>query len=102
MKMKMKNIFIGMAVALTSVFSYGQIDRSKAPVPGAAPEINIADPVVFDLDNGMKVILSTNNKIPKVSFNLVMGSDPRLEGDRKSVVLGKECRCRWSAYDYKR
>src|SRR5690554_7333295 len=67
MKMKMKNIFIGMAVALTSVFSYGQIDRSKAPVPGAAPEINIADPVVFDLDNGMKVILSTNNKIPKVS-----------------------------------
>ncbi len=85
MKMKMKNIFIGMAVALTSVFSYGQIDRSKAPVPGAAPEINIADPVVFDLDNGMKVILSTNNKIPKVSFNLVMGSDPRLEGQKAGL-----------------
>jgi len=83
--MKMKNIFIGMAVSLTSIFSYAQIDRTKAPVPGPAPEINIADPVVFDLDNGMKVILSTNNKIPKVSFNLVMGSAPRLEGDKAGL-----------------
>ncbi|HLW30213.1 MAG TPA: insulinase family protein [Brumimicrobium sp.] len=81
----MKNIFIGMAVSLTSIFSYAQIDRTKAPVPGPAPEINIADPVVFDLDNGMKVILSTNNKIPKVSFNLVMGSAPRLEGDKAGL-----------------
>ncbi|HLV42668.1 MAG TPA: pitrilysin family protein, partial [Brumimicrobium sp.] len=81
----MKNIIIGLAVMLTSIFSYGQIDRSKAPVPGPAPEINLAHPIVFDLDNGMKVILSTNNKIPKVSFNLVMGSDPRLEGDKAGL-----------------
>ena len=81
----MKNIFIGIAVALTSTFSYGQVDRTKAPVPGPAPAINIATPVVFDLDNGMKVILSTNNKIPKVSFNLVMGSDPRLEGNKAGL-----------------
>lgn len=81
----MKNIFIGIAVGLTTVFSFGQVDRTKAPVPGPAPEINIADPVVFDLDNGMKVILSTNNKIPKVSFNLVMGSDPRLENNKAGL-----------------
>jgi len=83
--MKMKNILIGMVVTLSAMFSYGQIDRSKAPVPGPAPEINIATPVVFDLDNGMKVILSQNNKIPKVSFNLVMGSDPRLEGKKAGL-----------------
>jgi predicted Zn-dependent peptidase len=81
----MKNIFIGIAVGLTTVFSFGQVDRTKAPVPGPAPEINIADPVVFDLDNGMKVILSANNKIPKVSFNLVMGSDPRLENNKAGL-----------------
>lgn len=83
--MKMKNIILGSALALTSVFAFGQVDRTKAPVPGPAPEINIPEPVVFDLDNGMKVILSANNKIPKVSFNLVMGSDPRLEGNKAGL-----------------
>lgn len=83
--MKMKNIILGTALALTSVFAFGQVDRTKAPVPGPAPEINIPEPVVFDLDNGMKVILSTNDKIPKVSFNLVMGSDPRLEGKKAGL-----------------
>ncbi|PKR80399.1 peptidase M16 [Brumimicrobium salinarum] len=81
----MKHIIIViLSLAITSL-SFAQIDRSKAPVPGPAPEINIADPIVFDLDNGMKVILSTNNKIPKVSFNLVMGSDPRLEGEKAGL-----------------
>jgi predicted Zn-dependent peptidase len=83
--MKMKNIILGTAFALTSVFAFGQVDRSKAPVPGPAPEINIPEPIVFDLDNGMKVILSPNDKIPKVSFNLVMGSDPRLEGKKAGL-----------------
>lgn len=81
----MKNIILGSMIALTSVFSYGQIDRSKAPVPGPAPEINIPEPIVFDLDNGMKVILSPNDRVPKVSFNLVMGSDPRIEGDKAGL-----------------
>src|SRR5690554_7518115 len=90
--MKMNKIILGLAVALSTSLTYGQIDRSIVPTPKAAPEISIADPVVFDLDNGMKVILSTNTKIPKVSFNLVMGSDPALEGnkaglDRKSTRL---------------
>lgn len=81
----MKNLILGSALALTSVFAFGQVDRSKAPIPGPAPEINIPQPVVFDLDNGMKVILSPNDKIPKVSFNLVMGSDPRLEGNKAGL-----------------
>ncbi|WP_158276083.1 M16 family metallopeptidase [Brumimicrobium oceani] len=81
----MKNIILGTAIALTSVFAFGQVDRSKAPVPGPAPEINIPEPIVFDLDNGMKVILSPNDKIPKVSFNLVMGSDPKLEGNKAGL-----------------
>lgn len=71
---------------MTASFAFSQIDRSKAPVPGPAPEINIADPEVFELDNGIKVILSTNNKQPKVSFNLVMSSDPRLEEDKAGLA----------------
>lgn len=88
--MKINNIILGLAAVFTTTIGFGQLDRSIAPTPGPAPEISIADPVVFDLDNGMKVILSTNNKVPKVSFNIVMGSDPRLEGNKTglSEIMG--------------
>lgn len=81
--MKKLTLAITLAVFGTSVSA--QVDRSTAPEPGPAPEINIADPQVFTLDNGMKVILSSNHDIPKVSFNLVMGSDPRLEGNKAGL-----------------
>lgn len=81
----MKKLIISIVLLATSVHVNGQIDRSKAPVPGSAPEINIPDPEVFELDNGMKVILSSNHKQPKVSFNLVMASDPRLEGEKAGL-----------------
>ena len=83
--MKMKSIIIGVSILFITFFTFGQVDRSKAPESGPAPEIQIPDPVVFDLDNGMKVILSTNTSIPKVSFNLVMGSDSRLEGRKAGL-----------------
>jgi len=50
------------------------------PKPGKAPIININDSKVFKLPNGITVIVSENHKIPKVSFELRMGSDPKLEG----------------------
>lgn len=81
----MKKITVMIAAVAIGFNSIGQVDRSKAPEPGPAPEINIADPKVFTLDNGMKVILSSNHDIPKVSFNLVMGSDPRLEGNKAGL-----------------
>lgn len=81
----MKKLIFSIVLLATSVYVNGQIDRSKAPVPGPAPEINIPDPEVFELDNGMKVILSSNHKQPKVSFNLVMASDPRLEGEKAGL-----------------
>lgn len=81
----MKNIIIATLSILVSVYSFGQVDRSIVPEPGPAPEINIPNPVVFDLDNGMKVILSSDHRIPKVSINLVMGSDPRVEGNKAGL-----------------
>ncbi len=81
----MKNITLALTIALAATSVSAQVDRSTAPEPGPAPEINIADPQVFTLDNGMKVILSSNHDIPKVSFNLVMGSDPRLEGNKAGL-----------------
>lgn len=80
--MKRLNIYLlGLAVAtLLPSMSFGQIDRSVRPEAGKAPEINIKDSEVFTTKNGITVILSENHKLPRVSFNLSMGSDPRLEG----------------------
>lgn len=62
------------------MLSFGQIDRSIRPEAGKAPEINIKNSEVFTTKSGITVILSENHKLPRVSFNLSMGADPRLEG----------------------
>lgn len=73
----MKKIFT-ILLAVSPFFVTAQVDRSKQPVPGKAPVINIKDSEVFRTDNGITVILSENHKLPRVSFDLVMGSDPRM------------------------
>ena len=81
----MNKYIITLSVAFSTIAAFGQLDRSNAPKPGAAPEINIAEPEVFELDNGLKVILSSNHRQPKVSFNLVFTSDPALEGQKAGL-----------------
>lgn len=81
----MKKILIALAMGLVLAPTFAQIDRSQAPKPGPAPEINIPEPGVFELDNGLKVIVSSNHKQPKISFNLVFTSDPALEGNKAGV-----------------
>lgn len=80
--MKRFNKYIlGLAtLALLPTLSFGQIDRSIRPEAGKAPEINIKDSEVFTTKSGITVILSENHKLPRVSFNLSMGSDPKIEG----------------------
>jgi zinc protease len=82
----MKNIYTTLALGLMMITStYAQIDRSQAPKPGPAPEINIPEPGVFELDNGLQVIVSSDHRLPKVSFNLVFTSDPALEGKKAGL-----------------
>lgn len=59
-----------------------QIDRSKVPTPGPAPEINIRTGSTFELKNGLKVIVVENHKLPRISFNLVLNYEAILEGDK--------------------
>ncbi len=73
-------------IALTAITGvYGQIDRSVRPAAGTAPVINIKDSEVFKTSNGITVVLSENHKLPRVSFNMVMGSSPRIEGDKAGL-----------------
>ena len=75
----MKTLILTFAFVIPSVL-FGQLDRSVRPEAGPAPTINIKDSEVFKTANGITVILSENHKLPKVTFNLVVGSAPQMDG----------------------
>lgn len=70
----------------TSQFSVAQLDRSKLPEPGPAREIKIGDYKSFTLKNGLKVFVIENNKLPRVSFTLVLDRLPILEGEKTGYL----------------
>ena len=71
--------------ASTSV--YGQsLDRSVRPAPGPAPEINLATPERFTLENGMKVFVVSNNKLPTLSVSMVLDYVPPVEGPQAGYM----------------
>ena len=80
----MKKLFLLVALsAITGV--NGQIDRSVRPKSAAAPAINIKNSEVFKTANGITVVLSENHKLPRVSFNMVMGASPMIEGSKAGL-----------------
>jgi zinc protease len=48
------------------------VERSKLPEPGPAPEIKFPDLQKAQLKNGLKIILAERHSIPVVNFNLVV------------------------------
>lgn len=81
-----KNIYTVAALSLVSIATFGQdIDRTKAPEPGEAPKINIGTPETFTLDNGLKVFVVENHKLPKVSIQLAIDKPLIMEGDKVGV-----------------
>ncbi|MEO1652546.1 MAG: pitrilysin family protein, partial [Bacteroidota bacterium] len=73
-------------VLLLSRSLFAQIDRSQAPEAGPAPKIQIGEYESFSLDNGLKVFVVENHKIPRVSFNLTLDIDPILEKDKAGYI----------------
>src|SRR5690606_16200596 len=83
----MNKISIFTLMALCSVASaFAQVDRSKYPEPGPAPQINIGDPATFTLPNGLNVFVVENHKLPRVTYSLVLDRDPVLEGDKAGLA----------------
>jgi predicted Zn-dependent peptidase len=78
----MKNSLLIAALSIFSIAQAQQIDRSVRPKAGAAPEVKIKESETFRTASGITVVLSENHKVPKVTFNLVMGSSPRIEGEK--------------------
>jgi zinc protease len=78
----MKNrIFILIVAFIFTLPSFAQVDRSKMPQPGLAPEIHLGKYESFTLPNGLKVFVVENNKLPRVSLSLVIDRDPIRQGD---------------------
>jgi zinc protease len=83
----MKKIAIAFVLTLlVAVGSFAQVDRSKLPASGPAPEIKIGEAETFTLDNGLKVFVVKNDKLPRVTFTLVLERDPLFEGDKAGLT----------------
>jgi predicted Zn-dependent peptidase len=63
-----------------------QVDRSRLPEPGPAPEIKLGEYESFELPNGLKVFVVENHKLPKVTFYLQVDSDPVLQKEQTGYV----------------
>jgi len=82
----MKKFVLGIGIMLLATgITFAQVDRSKLPASGPAPEIKIGEAETFTLANGLKVFVVKNTKLPRVSFTLVLERDPILEGDKAGL-----------------
>ena len=56
--------------------------RKRPPAPGTPPEIKMGDYDDFTLDNGLKVIVVENDKLPRVSYQIFVDVPLFSEGDK--------------------
>src|SRR5690606_1858127 len=80
-----KYIYITFVALFTTLASIAQVDRSKQPIPGPAPTEKLTTPQTFELDNGMKVMVDVNKKLPRVRVELMI-DNPMLAFENKKGV----------------
>jgi predicted Zn-dependent peptidase len=71
------------------------LDRSQRPSAQPAPVIRWADAERWELNNGLKVFLVSNRKLPRLTLSLAWNYDPVLEGNKAGVssITGELIRC---------
>lgn len=91
----MKKLIYTLIITLLSFsYSFAQLDRSKAPLPGPAPKVQIGDYTKFELANGLKVFVVENHRLPRVAFSFSFIFDPSIEtpnvgiGNITSTLIG--------------
>ena len=91
----MKKYILLITISFLTSITFAQIDRTKQPTPGPPPEINLKDPLRFELKNGLKVMVVENHKLPRVRIQLMIDNPPILEAEKAGVgaltssLLGK-------------
>jgi len=61
------------------------IDRSIQPQQGKTPTIDLKEPTIFTLKNGLTVIVVENKKLPTFSLRISIDNPPSNEGDRSGL-----------------
>lgn len=82
----MKRIISSLFALLISTAAFAQLDRSVRPEPAPAKDIKFGEYKIYELDNGLKIIVVENDKLPRVSFSLVVDRNPIVEGDKAGYV----------------
>jgi zinc protease len=82
----MKKLVYSLFILLLALSVNAQLDRSIRPNPGPAPKIQLGDYKLFTLENGLKVIVVENHKIPKITYQLGLDIDPVLEENLAGYV----------------
>ncbi|MDR2929255.1 MAG: insulinase family protein [Cytophagaceae bacterium] len=77
----MKKIITLFICSLFTLGLFAQLNRTVVPGAGPAPKINFGKTEKFTLDNGLRVLVVTNNKVPAVSYSLLLDLDPIVEGN---------------------
>lgn len=85
-KLHLSYIILAAAAILSACSGSQKLDRSQVPVAGPAPKVQIGDYQVFSLENGLKVIVVENHKLPRVSYQLSVDYDPVMEGEKAGMV----------------
>tara|TARA_R110002096_G_scaffold169779_3_gene341509 strand:- start:15759 stop:17840 length:2082 start_codon:yes stop_codon:yes gene_type:complete len=82
----MKKIYLNLVLLLMSGFVMAQVDRSVMPEAGPVPKIDLGETQSFTLENGLKVFVVENHKLPQVAFSLQLDIDPIKEGDKTGTA----------------
>lgn len=82
----MKKIFLALFSVLMVSSAVAQLDRSKRPEAGPAPTTEFKDYDLIELDNGLKIIVVEDDKLPRVSMSLIIDRDPIFEGEKAGYV----------------
>ncbi len=80
-----KYLYLFIAGLLTTSLATAQIDRSKMPVSGPAPTVNLSEPSTFSLDNGLSVLVVENHKLPAVRIQLLIDNPIHASGQKAGV-----------------
>jgi predicted Zn-dependent peptidase len=73
-----------LALSITCV-AFADLDRSKKPEPGAAPEAAFPDFVTKELPNGLKVFVIQDDRKPSVSFRLLIKGGASADGEKSGL-----------------
>lgn len=80
------SLFTAAAILMFAACSPKKLDRSHAPAAGPAPKVQIGQYQLVQLDNGMKLIVVENHKLPRVTYSIGLDIDPILEGQKAGYV----------------